>query len=205
MTAAELKALESAAQSGDAAAQCSLGAAYATGDGMPRNLTEAVRWYMRASEQGHSYATYNLATMYLLGEGVRAAKRRACLLLRKAERLGSSDASMVLGDMALIASRPDPRQALQHFILATARGDERGVLMIAETLKKMGRSHLLQDVARVFEESAVRLGHSAGRKLPLRGGRAIERERTRESESGPTLDGKPPTRRGATRRSRTAT
>ena len=43
-----------AAEEGDVAAQVNLGNMYAYGDGVPKNLNEAVKWYRRAADQGDS-------------------------------------------------------------------------------------------------------------------------------------------------------
>ena len=60
-----------AANQGDADAQTNLGVNYATGDGVPQDYGEAIRWYRRAAEQGNSYAQNNLGVMYRHGNGVR--------------------------------------------------------------------------------------------------------------------------------------
>jgi len=57
------------ADAGDAFAQYSLGAMYDTGEGVPEDDAEAVRWFRLAAEQGHAEAQYNLGVMYAKGEG----------------------------------------------------------------------------------------------------------------------------------------
>ena len=42
---------------------------YDTGEGVPQNYTEAVRWY-RSAEQGDATAQFNLGLMYDTGEGI---------------------------------------------------------------------------------------------------------------------------------------
>jgi TPR repeat protein len=39
-------------------------------DGLPQDYTEAVKWYTKAAEQGHSLAQRNLGLMYYKGQGV---------------------------------------------------------------------------------------------------------------------------------------
>src|SRR3954465_9677755 len=56
-----------AAEQGDAAAQFALGGQYATGDGVPQDMAQAVEWWRRAAEQGHVLAQLNLATAYQTG------------------------------------------------------------------------------------------------------------------------------------------
>jgi|GEM_PF-5763341 len=49
-----------AGELGNAAAQTSLGDAYYFGRGVPKDPTEAVRWYRKAAEQGDAYAQVHL-------------------------------------------------------------------------------------------------------------------------------------------------
>jgi len=58
------------AEQGDAAAQFSVGAAYATGDGVPQDYVEAVRWFAMAAEQGHVVSQATLGAYYWAGRGV---------------------------------------------------------------------------------------------------------------------------------------
>ncbi|HUB52524.1 MAG TPA: SEL1-like repeat protein, partial [Terracidiphilus sp.] len=44
--------LQARAKAGDAAAQLDLGKAYESGNGVPKNDGEAVKWYRLAAEQG---------------------------------------------------------------------------------------------------------------------------------------------------------
>jgi len=59
-----------AAEQGNAVAQLFLGSMYATGEGVPQNYAEAVKWYRLAAEQGEAWAQYNLGVMYDKGQGV---------------------------------------------------------------------------------------------------------------------------------------
>ena len=45
-----------AAEQGNAGAQANLGIMYARGEGVPKNDTEAAKWYRKAAEQGHESA-----------------------------------------------------------------------------------------------------------------------------------------------------
>ena len=58
-----------AAEQGHASAQFNLGLMYATGEGVPEDDAEAVRWYRMAAEQGHAGAQFNLGLMYATGGG----------------------------------------------------------------------------------------------------------------------------------------
>ena len=68
--ASDLDSLKAAAEQGDATAQFNLGYMYDTGEGVPENDAEAVRWYRMAAEQGDATAQVSLGLMYALGLGV---------------------------------------------------------------------------------------------------------------------------------------
>ena len=65
-----LQGLRKLADQGDAAAQFSVGAAYATGDDVPQDYAEAVRWFSMAAEQGHVVSQATLGAYYWAGRGV---------------------------------------------------------------------------------------------------------------------------------------
>jgi len=52
------------ADTGDAAAQNRLGLIYQNGEGVSQDDAEAIRWYLKAAEQGHADAQNNLGLMY---------------------------------------------------------------------------------------------------------------------------------------------
>ena len=41
-----------------------------SGQGVPQNYAEAVKWYRKAADQGDARAQFNLGIMYAKGEGV---------------------------------------------------------------------------------------------------------------------------------------
>jgi hypothetical protein len=59
-----------AADQGIVSAQANIGAMYANGEGVPKDDTEAAKWFRKAADQGHAKAQYNLGVMYYRGEGV---------------------------------------------------------------------------------------------------------------------------------------
>ena len=62
--------LRARAEQGDAEAQVNLGFRYATGEGVPQDAADAVRWFRLAADQGHAEAMTNLGAMYSQGRGV---------------------------------------------------------------------------------------------------------------------------------------
>jgi uncharacterized protein len=88
-----------AAEQGDAGAQFQLAAMYCTGQGVVRNLEEAVKWYRRAAEQGDRYAQYNLAVMLLKGQGAPQDEAAAFYWCSAAAEQGLAEAEFRLGDL----------------------------------------------------------------------------------------------------------
>jgi TPR repeat protein len=66
----DIATLKARAETGDTKAQVRLGVAYATGDGVTANETEAVQWFRKAAEKGDAAGEYSLGEMYLTGRGV---------------------------------------------------------------------------------------------------------------------------------------
>jgi hypothetical protein len=58
------------AEQGDATAQFALASRYATGEDLPQDYTEAVRWFLLAADQGHVISQATLGAYYWAGRGV---------------------------------------------------------------------------------------------------------------------------------------
>jgi TPR repeat protein len=43
---------------------------YYTGEGVPQDYAEAIKWYRKAAEQGDARAQFNLGNMFRTGKGV---------------------------------------------------------------------------------------------------------------------------------------
>ena len=96
---AELGSLRQRAEQGDAQAQADLRFRYDTGEGVPQDDVEAVRWYRLAADQGHAPAQSNLGVMYDTGRGVPQDDVEAAKWTRLAADQGHADAQSNLGVM----------------------------------------------------------------------------------------------------------
>ena len=85
------------AEQGDANAQFNLGWMYAIGDGVPKDSTEAVKWFRKAAEQGNANAQCSLGLKYDKGDGVPKDEREAVKWYRKAAEQGDAHAQFNLG------------------------------------------------------------------------------------------------------------
>jgi hypothetical protein len=68
--AAVARVLLKKAEEGDLIAQFRLAYCYQTGDGVPRNSDECVRWYTLAAMDGQPASQHNLGVLYMTGDGV---------------------------------------------------------------------------------------------------------------------------------------
>jgi TPR repeat protein/c-di-GMP-related signal transduction protein len=115
-----------AAQRGEPAAQCALGARYARGDGVARDLTQALAWYTRSAEQGSANAQWNLALMHARGQGgLDPDVREAAQWCQKAAEQGFAPAQATLGRMYASGQgvEKDSARARQLFQEAAQQGD----------------------------------------------------------------------------------
>jgi TPR repeat protein len=80
------------AEKGDATAQNALGEALLRGEGVKRNVKEALRMFESAAGQGNAAALYNLATLYEAGQAGPVDDAKAAEFYRKAADQGHAGA-----------------------------------------------------------------------------------------------------------------
>jgi len=78
--------LKDAVIRGDPKALYIVGLSYATGQGVPKNLEKAVKWYLKAAIQGHAEAQYLLGHCYYYGRGVMQNIEDAAKWFRNASK-----------------------------------------------------------------------------------------------------------------------
>jgi len=79
-----IKQARTKAEAGDAKAQNTMGEAYQRGQGVPKNIKKAAKWFELAADQGNAAAQYHLSLMYQSGIGVPHDANKAQQLLYKA-------------------------------------------------------------------------------------------------------------------------
>ena len=123
--ASDIDSLRQAAEQGDAEAQKNLGVMYATGEGVPQDNREAVKWSRMAAEQGDAGAQYNLGFSYYHGEGVLKASREAVKWFRMAAEQGEAKAQFNLGVMYATGEGvpQDDREAVKWSRMAAEQGE----------------------------------------------------------------------------------
>jgi serine/threonine protein kinase len=105
-----VRGLHNAAEAGNTAAMDRLGQMYERGSGgLPRDATEAFRWYSKAAAGGQAAALYHLGTVYEAGIGTVRNLNEATRLYQKAAAAGSLDAQARLAQLPAASARPAPK------------------------------------------------------------------------------------------------
>jgi TPR repeat protein len=81
---------------GDREAQFNLGQMYRRGEGVPRDLVQARRWYEAAAAQGFDEAQYQLGVVWETGNGVPSDLMEARQWYARAARAGHARAQEAL-------------------------------------------------------------------------------------------------------------
>ncbi len=83
---------------GNAQAQCDLGYRLVRGDGVPKDLKEAAKWFRKAADQGHSVAQNMMGWCYDGGNGVPQDSKEAVNWYKKGAENGSISAQFNLAE-----------------------------------------------------------------------------------------------------------
>jgi TPR repeat protein len=90
------------AQKGSSRDQCSVAESYEFGIGVKKNLSEAIKWYMKSAENGEPSAQCALGAIYIYGKGLPRDLTKGVMLLRKAKKNGDE---MTRGRASLVLDR----------------------------------------------------------------------------------------------------
>lgn len=125
--ATAFKELKPLAEQGNSNAQLFLGLMNDEGEGIPRDIGQAVYWYRKAAEQGNASAQLNLAHMFSEGRGMTKDDGVAAIWYRKAAEQGVALAQFNLG-IYYANGRGVPKddaQAVGWYRRAAEQGDAR--------------------------------------------------------------------------------
>ena len=119
-----------AAGEGDADAQNQLAGLYKLGDGVKQSNAKALKWWIKAAEQDHAMAQYNLGECYYYGLGfsndewLSIDKAKAAELFLKSAENGYADAQMSIGICFYnaIGVAKDKDKAFQWWMKAAGQG-----------------------------------------------------------------------------------
>lgn len=131
-SAADLNALRSRAEQGDAAAQFELAMAYDAGRGVERDLTEAAHWCTKAADQGYAVAQNCIGSMYQFGDGVLQDEAVAVSWYEKAAAQDYGEAYTNLGYMYDLGKgvAQDRSRAVKLYLEGAERGSVNAMLNV---------------------------------------------------------------------------
>ena len=96
-----------------------------SGDGVSQDYAEALKWYRKAAEQGHSIAQYNVGVLYYRAVGTHQDLAEAARWWHKAAVQGNAEAQLSLGALYYAGGGvlKDETEALAWFMLSAAAGN----------------------------------------------------------------------------------
>ena len=155
------------AEQGNSTAQSMLGVFYASGDSVPQNYAEALKWLRLAADQGNARAQGFLASMYKRGEGVPQNDAEALKWYRLAADQGDASAQSMLGKVfaeGWYGHRRDYIEAKKWYHLAANQGDATAQITLG------GMSYLGRGAPQDYAEAAkwYRLAANQGNADGLR-------------------------------------
>ena len=125
---------------------------------MPRNDTEAAKWYRLAAEQGSPRGQYNLAVLYVMGRGVNHDEAEALRWYLRAAEQGESLAQFNVGMRYYEGHAVAPDQVEAYFWLNLAADQGVGdAVKIRDGLKRTMTSEQLGQARRRAEAFSKRL------------------------------------------------
>ena len=153
----DTKTIRKAAEQGEVNAQLKLGVMYYNGEGVPKNLQEAAKWFHKAAEQGDAEAQYSLGMMYNYGEGVPTNLQEAVKWYRKAAEQGDELAQYSLGIMYYegLGVPESPVYAYAWLGMSNANGHEKAKTALDDCASEMSASQI-EEAKRLSREWFVK-------------------------------------------------
>lgn len=108
------------AESNDPRAQFELGQLYANEVGIPKNSTEALKWFNKSAAANNADSIARIGLMYEFGEGVDTDKSRAIELYRNAVKLGGNRGMIAYANALIRGSGIQKNKEQAHSLLKTA-------------------------------------------------------------------------------------
>jgi hypothetical protein len=149
------EAIKRNAMEGDAKAQTQLGEMYLRGEGVPKNHTEAAKWFRLAAEQEYASAQYNLGFIYVNGKGVPQNYTEAVKWYRLAAEQGHASAQYNLGVMYYIGEGVPENDIWAYAWISLAAMENKDHRETRDLLRKNLTAHQISEAqelsANIFE------------------------------------------------------
>lgn len=137
-TAEDFRRTKLEAEKGDLEAQVDLGVMYFSGEGIPQNYGEALKWYRRAADKGNAAAQNNLASMYLKGHGVPRNPIEGAKWMQSAAKQGLPKAQLNMGALYAdgIGVGRNALEAVRWIRRAADQGDAEGQRILGHVFEE---------------------------------------------------------------------
>jgi len=145
LSASQVKALEDAAEKGDAVDKYNLARKFREGDMVPLSLTNAAIWFRKAAETGYPKAEYHMGLACQAGEGVAKNPAEAAQWFAKAADQDHSKSQEKLGYAYWKGDGTNKNlvEAYKWLTLASGNGEHKA----GKALKKLELAMKPQEVA----------------------------------------------------------
>ena len=156
------------AEKGEAVAQLELGGIYLKGEGVTKDVAEAVKWLSKAAELGNGEAQMMLGGIYISGRGVLKNSVEAAKWFMMSAEQGNAAAQCQIGRMHLtgVGVPKDDVEAYKWSTLAATQGDAAAKKVIAFLLIRMSPQQIAEGKQRSQDFID---GKKSGRSLDLPG------------------------------------
>lgn len=127
------------AEKGESAAQLALSEIYLKGEGVPKDLAEALKWLTKAAEQGSGEAQMKLGGIHLGGRGVKRSSSEAAKWYSMSADQGHAAAQCQLARMHMAGAGvpKDDVEAYKWADLASVQGDAAAKKVLAFLVTKL--------------------------------------------------------------------
>ena len=116
-------------------------------------MTEAVKWFRNAAEQGHADAQFMLGRCYSTGEGIESNQEEAKKWYEKSAEQGNAEAQYWFGNFC------DGEEAVKWYRKAAGQGNAEAEYALARCYRDGNGVEKDENTAMGWLRSAARHGH----------------------------------------------
>lgn len=131
-----LEEMISLANEGIPSYQCMLGYKYLDGDGVAKNVPEAVKWFKLAAGNGDVYAAYTLGRTFHAGDGIPQDYAEAMKWFLLAAEMGDANAQFRVAEMYQTGAGVEKDYVAAYAWLSLAIGNGANKRGIRDTLER---------------------------------------------------------------------
>ena len=165
----EIDGILAKANEGDVAAQTQVAGMYLKGEGVEKNPSAALEWYLKAAEQGDVGAQMSLGALYIAGKEVPKSSTQAAKWFRLAAEKGDAAAQVQMARMHLAGAGvpKDEVEAYKWARLACAQKNRQAEQIVKFLMPKMTAEQISAGQALLRESLEKKTSDAATEGVPL--------------------------------------